>query len=441
MKKELEVLYNIANLTGEGSQKQKQQMLIDNDSETLRELLNIALNPFIITRINKFEVTDNVLISIDEDPIDFFTLVDKLKTMKSINNEWRRIADNVVNSIDAPKEHREILAKILTKNFNIGLGTRNVNKAFGADFIPDPSLMLAEDDQEQLLKFKSYSVEHKYDGVRVIAVIESKDKVVFYTRNFNELKADSMPNLRDNILEMVKDGLIGVGEFFDGELTDFDRKSVSGKVNRILKSPNDLTGIDNDFLFNVFDIEHKDTLTSGKGYNDYGVRRQALEAIKRNMGTKKHISIVESFAADSLDDVMSIYNKIIKDGGEGVIVKNADHVYECRRSRQWIKFKEVQDCDLKIVGTVPGKGKRAEMIGGFMCESECGKLKVNVGSGFTDMELKEYADNFQNYVGKIAAVQYNVRITNKQGQHSLFLPVFIEVRSDKTIANTLEEIK
>jgi hypothetical protein len=38
-------------------------------------------------------------------------------------------------------------------------------------------------------------------------------------------------------------------------------------------------------------------------------------------------------------------------------------------------------------------------------------------------------------------VKYNARIKNKQGEESLFLPVFVEVREDKNDADSSGEIK
>jgi hypothetical protein len=38
-------------------------------------------------------------------------------------------------------------------------------------------------------------------------------------------------------------------------------------------------------------------------------------------------------------------------------------------------------------------------------------------------------------------VKYNTRIKNKQGEESLFLPIFVEIRDDKTVADSSKEIK
>jgi len=58
-------------------------------------------------------------------------------------------------------------------------------------------------------------------------------------------------------------------------------------------------------------------------------------------------------------------------------------------------------------------------------------LNVKVGSGFTDEDLKNLSLNPDSLIGKIAAVQYNVTITDKHNNRSLFLPRFIEIRNDK----------
>jgi hypothetical protein len=39
------------------------------------------------------------------------------------------------------------------------------------------------------------------------------------------------------------------------------------------------------------------------------------------------------------------------------------------------------------------------------------------------------------------AVKYNARIKNKSGEESLFLPVFIELRDDKDVADNSKVIK
>ena len=79
------------------------------------------------------------------------------------------------------------------------------------------------------------------------------------------------------------------------------------------------------------------------------------------------------------------------------------------------------------------------MLGAIVCESADGIVKVNVGSGFTDAHRKQYWK--ENIVDKIVAVKYNMRIKNKAGEESLFLPVFVEIRDDKDTADKEKDIK
>jgi len=76
----------------------------------------------------------------------------------------------------------------------------------------------------------------------------------------------------------------------------------------------------------------------------------------------------------------------------------------------------------------------------LVLESDDGVVKVNVGSGFTDEQRDKYTR--EETVGKIVAVKYNARIQDKKTlQHSLFLPVFLELREDKAIADASSSIK
>ena len=112
--------------------------------------------------------------------------------------------------------------------------------------------------------------------------------------------------------------------------------------------------------------------------------------------------------------------------------------WEDKRTKSQIKFKGELECDLKIVGVQPGTGKYEGMLGAILCESKDGVVKVSVGSGFNDTHRKTYGEEL---IGKIVAVKYNARITNKQGEESLFLPIFVEVREDKDVADSSKDIK
>jgi len=436
MIKELRILKELEELTGEGSQKKKQEIIKQNWTSELAYVFDVCFNPFVTTKLHK--------LNFSEDPSDSFgldnfkELVEKLKSAPAANNSIRLEANQMVNtritddSDDA--DLRKILMKVLTKRMNVGVGAKLINKAIGREVIPDPSVMLATDDQDSLLSWDKIYCEEKYDGVRVIAIYK-EGGFSYFTRAFNELDADKLHKITFSLKQIMNFSGLKGSWFFDGELTDHNRKSVSGKVTQILKG----TATDNigdSIIFNVFDLEEYDTLRAGVGILPYSVRRQTLESAMKNVEENEPVKLATMWELEDPSQIASVYQKIVDAGGEGVICKN-DHLYECKRSKSWVKFKEVNECDLVIRGWYAGEGKREGFIGGLVCTDLSETLHVKIGSGFTDEDLKALSANPDALRGKICAVQYNVTITDKFDNRSLFLPRFVEIRNDKSEADDL----
>jgi len=447
MKKELAVLQEVELLTGNGSQKEKQRLISENLSEEMLYIIDVCFNPFITTKLHKLEMEKTRGI-IPPSPFPGFQvfkdLIEDLKKAPAANDALRQRANFLINTkIDEDSKMdlalRDILMKILTKRMNIGIGAKLINKAVGRELIPDPSVMLASDDQKEVSGWKKIYCEEKYDGVRVIAVGNRESGFQFYTRAFNELDKVKLSRIESELIKMLHSANVISDVFFDGELTDLNRKSVSGKVTQILKgtAPND---IDKEFIFNVFDIEKSEVLKSGKGTTPFLKRRKELEFLASFLSENGPVKLARQWVVESMEETHEIYGLIVSMGGEGVILKPEDHVYECKRSRNWVKLKQIQDCDLEITGWFPGEGKREGFIGGFICKDSSGTLEVRIGSGFTDKDLQELSQNPDSLIGKIAAIQYNEPITDKFGGRSLFLPRFIEIRNDKNQADDMTKM-
>ena len=452
MNKELNLLIEIEGLTGGGSQKVKQDLIRENLSPEMEEIIRISFDPFLTTKLNKIEVLQESSNDLPTDP--FPTLKDltgRLFTAPAANDQLRKEAHDLVNRSPLSYEQRKMLAKVLTKRVNIGIGAKLINKAVGKPLVPDPSLMLAEDDEAQIAKWSTIVIEEKYDGVRVIAIVKG-DSISYFTRSFNELPSRCLQKITRELKTLLNGAMVPApGIFFDGELTDLNRKSVSGKVTQMLKgAPADSIG--DDMLYNIFDVEEADALDKGKGNNPFSQRRALLETMfrtnkldlivdrldkKNDKEEMTSIVLANSITTDDHSLIHKTYKELVDVGGEGVIVKSPDHLYECKRSKSWIKIKEVNDCDLIIKGHYPGEGKREGYIGGLICEDASGTVKVKVGSGFTEEDLKTLSVNPDGLIGKIAACQYNVVINDKTGGWSLFLPRFIEVREDKDEADDM----
>jgi hypothetical protein len=99
------------------------------------------------------------------------------------------------------------------------------------------------------------------------------------------------------------------------------------------------------------------------------------------------------------------------------------------------------DVDLVIVGFNYGtKGTKNEnVISSLNCESSDGLLKTRP-QGIKEEMMVYITENQDKLMGKIIKVKCNGVSHDKDENYSLMYPAFIEVRDDKDVADTLEQI-
>jgi DNA ligase-1 len=121
---------------------------------------------------------------------------------------------------------------------------------------------------------------------------------------------------------------------------------------------------------------------------------------------------------------------------EGIMIKDPDAPYICKRTDSWLKVKPWITVDLEVVGFEPGKpdSKHRDTLGGMICRGmDQGKLiEVTVGNGFSDDLRDEIWNNRDTVLGSIAEVKGDA-LTQAQGSDtwSLRFPVFMCFRDDK----------
>ena len=100
--------------------------------------------------------------------------------------------------------------------------------------------------------------------------------------------------------------------------------------------------------------------------------------------------------------------------------------YESKRSKNLLKVKVMQTCDLRIIDYIEGEGRNAGRLGAFVVDYKGNSLKV--GGGYTDKQREEYWRRKDELIGRVITVQYFEETNNLNDGVGLRFPVFKEVR-------------
>jgi ATP-dependent DNA ligase len=169
-----------------------------------------------------------------------------------------------------------------------------------------------------------------------------------------------------------------------------------------------------------------------QGRCSVGYRERHLMLHPNQVG---RIQVAPITIVNSMEEAQTLYQQKLAEGEEGLVLKDPKGPWEDKRVKHQVKMKAELEADLKITGFLPGAGKYEGKIGSLLVETADGKVKTAVGTGLTDEERSLAFTEFEN---KIVAVKYNALITDKKtGLKSLFLPVFVEIREDKTVADII----
>lgn len=424
-------------LAANGSRNYKiEQLEANRDNETLREVIRLALDPF--TQFYQRKIPD-------------YTQSDKTTTLANALGGLFDLSHRVVtgnaaieylrmllSSLDA--DDAKVLERIIQKDLKCGVSVSTAN-AVWTGLVSDYPVMLCSQLEQKLVDKVQFPamVQLKMDGMRFNAIVRHTaiDSTVEYrSRNGKEIQL--LGNLDKEFIALSS----GIDCVFDGELlvvdngVILDRQTGNGILNKANKgtiTPVDAAKVE----ATIWDVIPYAYFVDGYCSTPYGQRFESLCGLHDTHDPKK-INLVDWWEVENITEANTLFECLLAQGEEGIILKDNRGVWENKRSKTQIKFKGGLECDLKIVDIEEGSGKYTGLLGAVICESSDGVVKVNVGSGFNDEQRKTYG---RDLIGKIVAVKYNMRIKNKVGEESLFLPVFVEVRSDKDVADSSEDIR
>lgn len=406
-------------------------------NDLLKRAIFLALDPFTqfyIRKIPKYTPNTNPI----GDNLDW--AMDQLETMiasrKVTGNAAIEHLQYVLENTSAG--NAKVIERIISKDLRCGVSEGTVN-AVWPNFIHEYPCMLASAYDQKLIdkvKFPAY-VQLKLDGMRFNAIVRN-GAVEFRSRNGKEIQIAD-PTFALPFIYMAA----GQDVVFDGELLVkqdgqiLDRKTGNGILNKAVKGTQ--SKAEGELVCaTLWDMIPFTAFEVGVDKTKYEQRFKLLSSAVMHASDSR-VDLVATKTVNDIDEARVLFEQYLSAGQEGIILKTKDMIWENKRSKSQIKFKGELECDLKVVDWVEGTGKNVGRLGALVLESADGLIQVGLGTGFSDADRDSIT---RADVGRIVAVKYNARITDKRkGVDSLFLPVFIEFRDDKSVADSSKEVK
>tara|TARA_A100001391_G_scaffold51806_1_gene31802 strand:- start:23621 stop:24940 length:1320 start_codon:yes stop_codon:yes gene_type:complete len=351
---------------------------------------------------------------------------------RELTGHAARDAIELVMQTATQEQWNDYYRRILIKDLRCGVSEKTVNSVakknkFEQYKVPVFSCMLAHDSANHEKKMIGMKMlDYKLDGVRVLAIYnKDNNTVTMYSRNgkqflnFGHVEKEIIDKLSSKFTESM---------VLDGEMVSSSFQALMKQVHR--KDNVEAT----DAKYALFDILTLNEFQKGKSILGCRDRHNALVEL---ITDTDHMFVVDKVECD-LDTqegqkIFSDYNKIaIEKGFEGIMIKDVDAPYECKRSHFMLKAKPFIEVSLEIKDTEEGTGRNAGKLGALICEGKDDDkfIRVNVGSGLTDDNRDTFWADRESLVGQIVEIRADAITQNQdtENEWSLRFPRFMRFR-------------
>jgi len=391
------------------------------------EGVRMALDAMVTFGVKAVPERSDVLTGQGLDWPTFKVLADQLIN-RELTGHAARDAIELAMSVATTAQWNGFYRRILIKDLRCGVSEKTVNKV-AKDFpqyaVPVFTCQLAHDSANHEKKMTGKKqIEVKLDGVRVITIVRKDGRINMFSRNGKEFH--NFGHIIAEIETVVKINPPPYDLVLDGEVMSANFQDLMKQVHR----KDNVTA--SDAVLHLFDFVPLEDFQKGVWNKPQNLRSQMVLAwVSKFSAVLKHVQALEWEDVD-LDTVEGEQrfvelNKAAVDGGyEGVMIKDVDAPYECKRSHAWLKAKPFIEVTLSITDLEEGTGRNEGRLGAFVCAGQDdGKdICVNVGSGFTDEQRSTFWTDRDNLVNQLVEVRADAVTQNQDGTYSLRFPRF-----------------
>ena len=415
----------IRKLEDHNSRLDKEAILATAHDEGLPEFfegLRMALDPLVTFGVKQVPERSDVLTGQGLDWKVFVELAKKLQ-QRELTGHAARDAIELAMSVATTEQWNDWYRRILIKDLRCGVSEKTVNKVVPGT-VPVFTCALAHDSANHEKKMTGKKqIEVKLDGVRVLAVCR-EGKVELFSRNGKQFH--NFPHIIAEIEQVLAQKPAPYDCVLDGEVMSANFQDLMKQVHRKDNVQS------SDAVLHLFDFIpladfQKGVWNKPQTYRSNLVKYWVLE----NESVLKHVQALEweevDLSTPEGEQRFVELNKAAVDGGyEGVMIKDIDAPYECKRTHAWLKAKPFIEVTLSVTAVEEGTGRNEGRLGALVCSGEDdGKdIRVNVGSGFTDDNRSTFWTGRDALIGQLVEVRADAVTQNQDSTYSLRFPRF-----------------
>lgn len=100
-----------------------------------------------------------------------------------------------------------------------------------------------------------------------------------------------------------------------------------------------------------------------------------------------YLHVIEQVHLSNNQALMSLLEKVVKNGGEGLMLHRSQSFYQAGRNDDVLKLKTFSDEEAVVISHISGKGKLKGWMGAMLVENQEG-VRFKLGSGFSNEQRK-----------------------------------------------------
>ena len=428
----------IAKLEADNSRLAKEKILLEAMNEGLDEFfegLKMCLDKLYTFGVKQVPKKDDVISAQGCKWEVFKELAEKLNK-RELTGHAARDAINLVMSSATAEQWNGFYRRILIKDLRCGVSEKTVNSVakknkFGKYMVPVFTCQLAHDSANHEKKLVGEKMlEVKLDGVRVVTIVYPDGKVDMFSRNGKEFT--NFGHIQEELSAVVKNSPPPYPVVLDGEVMSENFQDLMKQVHR-KESVNA-----KDAVLNLFDFLPLEDFKKGIWDKSQTVRTQMLKAWYEQHKTNLNVVTVLDHEIVNLDTpegqktYTDVNKRAVQGGYEGIMIKDVNAPYECKRSHAWLKLKPFIEVSLEVKDVEEGTGRNKGKLGALVCEGidDGRNIKVNVGSGLSDGDRDTFWLHRSRLPGNIVEVRADAITKNQDSDetYSLRFPRFMRFR-------------